>query len=242
MCDILCTADDIAYTLSHQTTVFIMSHPLQAWHHTPCITHQTNCIFVITTSPLTSHPLLHDTTPTIFVISYALYITSYPLLMSSHYSAYDSTTLTYEATSSMQFKIYTIYLTSQSLVCVITPTVSRTSHPHFVWHHTCHRYSIICTIEGITSSLYEIKPPFFWHHTHYIWYRIDSISVTTSTLLMISHQMYLWDLILYIWRHHIHCIQQDIQYICNITATVPVSHTHSFHDIIRFVYMTLHPL
>ena len=242
MYDIVCTTEDVTSTLSLRVTIFMISHPLQAWHHTPCIRYCTHCIFVITTSPLTSHPLLHDTTPTIFVISYALYITSYPLLMSSHYSAYDSTTLTYEATSSMLFKIYTIYLTSQSLVCVITPTVSRTSHPHFVWHHTCHRYSIICTIEGITSSLYEIKPPFFWHHTHYIWYRIDSISVTTSTLLMISHQMYLWDLILYIWRHHIHCIQQDIQYICNITATVPVSHTHSFHDIIRFVYMTLHPL
>ena len=242
MYDIICATEDVTSTLSHQATIFMTSYPPQAWHHTHCIRHRTNCIFVNTTSPLISHPLLHDITPTISVTSYALYITSYPLLMSSHYSAYDSTTLTYEATSSMQFKIYTIYLTSQSLVCVITPTVSRTSHPHFVWHHTCHRYSIICTIEGITSSLYEIKPPFFWHHTHYIWYRIDSISVTTSTLLMISHQMYLWDLILYIWRHHIHCIQQDIQYICNITATLPVSHTHSFHDIIRFVYMTLHRL
>ena len=35
MCDILCTPDDIASTLSHHTTVFMMSHPLQAWHHTP---------------------------------------------------------------------------------------------------------------------------------------------------------------------------------------------------------------
>ena len=240
--DMLCTTEDVASTLSLWVTIFMISHPLQAWHHIPCIRHHTNCIFVITSSPLLSHPLFYDITPTICVISYALYITSHPLLTSSHYSAYDSTTLTYEATSSMQFKIYTIHLTSQSLVCVITPTVSRASHPHFVWHHTWHRYSIFCTIEGITSSLYEIKPPFFWHHTHYIWHCIDSIFVTTSTLLMISHQMYLWDLILYIWRHHIHCIQQDIQYICNITATLPVSHTHSFNDIIPFVYMTLHPL
>ena len=27
-----------------------------------------------------------------------------------------------------------------------------------------------------------------------------------------------------------------------MTATVPVSHTHSFHDITAFVYMTLNPL
>ena len=142
----------------------------------------------------------------------------------------------------MQFKIITIPVTSQSLVCVITCTVLRASHPLFVWHHTRHRYSIICTIEDITSSLYEIKWPFLWHHSHYIWLCNDAISVTTSTLLMISHQLYLWDLILYICRHHIHCIKQHIHYICTITDTVPVSHTHSFHDTTPFVYMTLHAL
>ena len=191
MSDIFCTTEDVTSTLSLRVTIFMISHPLQAWHHTPCIRHHTNYIFVITTSPLLSYTLLYDITPTICVISYALYITSHPLLMSSHYSAYDNTTLTCEATSIMQFKVYTIHLTSQSLVCVITPTVSRASHPHFLWHHTWHMYSIFCTIEGITSSLYEIKPPFFWHHTHYIWHHINDISVTTSTLLMISHQLYL---------------------------------------------------
>ena len=29
---------------------------------------------------------------------------------------------------------------------------------------------------------------------------------------------------------------------CTITATVPVSHIHSLHDITPFVYMTSHPL
>ena len=106
----------------------------------------------------------------------------------------------------MQFKIYTIHVTSQSLVCVITHTVLRASHPLFDWHQTRHRYSIISTIEDIPSSLYEIKSPFLWHHTHYIWHRINAISVTTSTLLMISHQIYLWDLILYICWYHILCI------------------------------------
>ena len=72
LCDILCTADDIAYTLSHQTTVFMISHPLQASHHTPCIRHCTHFNFVITSSPLISHPLLNDITPTFCVTSYAL--------------------------------------------------------------------------------------------------------------------------------------------------------------------------
>ena len=137
---------------------------------------------------------------------------------------------------------YTLSKYTQSLVCVITTTVLRASHPLFVWHHTQHRYNIFCTIEDSTSSLYEIKPPFLWSHTHYIWPRIDSSFITTSTLLMISHQLYLWDLILYICRHHIHCIQQHIHYICTTTATVPLSHTHLFHDITTFLYMTLHLL
>ena len=57
MCDIMCTTEDITSTLSQQATIFMTSHPLQAWHHTPCIRHHTNCLFVITTSPLISHPL-----------------------------------------------------------------------------------------------------------------------------------------------------------------------------------------
>ena len=242
MYDIICTTEDITSTLSHQATFFTTSHPLQAWHHTPCIWYRTNCIFVITTSPLIIHTLLYDNTPTICMISYGLYITSYPLLMSSHYCTYDSTTLTYETTPSMQFKIYTIHVTSQSIVCVITPTVLWASHPLFVWHHTRHWYSIFCTIEDIASSFYEIKPSFLWHHTHYIWHCINAISVTTSTVLMISHQLYLSDLILCICRHQIHFIQQHIHYIFTITVTVPVSHTQTFHDITPFVYMKLHPL
>ena len=35
MFDILCTADDIAPTLSQQTTLFMISHPLHASQHTP---------------------------------------------------------------------------------------------------------------------------------------------------------------------------------------------------------------
>ena len=240
--DIIFPTEDVPSTLSYQATIFMTSHPLQAWHYTPCIRHRTKCIFLIRNSSLISHPLLYDITPTICVTSYELYITSYPLLMSSHYCTYDSTPLTYETTFRMQFKIYTIHVTSESLVCVFTPTVLRASHTLFVWHHTRHTYNIFCTLKDIMSSIYEIKPEISWHHTHYIWHRINTISVTTSTLLMISHQNYLWDLILYLCWHHFHCIQQPIHYVCTITATVPVSHTHPFHDITTFVYMTLHPL
>ena len=83
---------------------------------------------------------------------------------------------------------------------------------------------------------------FLWHYTHYIWHCIKAISVNKSTVLLMSLQVYLWDLILYICRNHIHSIQQHNHYICTITATLPVSYTHPFHDIAPFVYMTSHPL
>ena len=56
MYGIICTKEDVTFTLSHQATIFLTSHPLQAWHLTPCIRDGTNCIFVITTSPRISHP------------------------------------------------------------------------------------------------------------------------------------------------------------------------------------------
>ena len=75
----ICTTDDITSPLSHQTTAFVMSHPLQAWHHTNFFRHHSHCIFVMTTSPLISYPLLYDIIPTLCVTSYALYITSHLL-------------------------------------------------------------------------------------------------------------------------------------------------------------------
>ena len=135
MNDIICITEDITSTLSHQATIFTNSHPLQAWHHTPCIRHRTNCIFVITTSPLISHPLLYENTPTICMTSYALYITSYPWLV---------ITLLYlwqhklEIWNHIQYAVQNIHypcdITDNSLChsthCFesITPTLCMTSH------------------------------------------------------------------------------------------------------------------
>ena len=55
-CIILCTADDIASTLSHQATLFMMSHPLHASHHTP--------VSDIAPLYLCHHNLSTDITPT----------------------------------------------------------------------------------------------------------------------------------------------------------------------------------
>ena len=105
MYDIIWTTEHVPTTLPIQATIVRTSHPLQAWHHPHFIRHRTNGIFVITTSPLISHPLLYGIISTICVTSCVLYITSHPIPMSSHYSSYDSTILTYETTYSMQFQL-----------------------------------------------------------------------------------------------------------------------------------------
>ena len=83
---------------------------------------------------------------------------------------------------------------------------------------------IVCTIQDITSSLYDLNPPCLCHHTHYIWHRVHCICVITSTVLMISHQLYFWDLIHYNSRHHIHCILRD-------RHSMTSEPLHSWHQI-----------
>ena len=183
MCDIICTTDDITSTLSHQITVFMMSHTLQAWHHTHCITHRTHCIFVITTSPLIPSPLLYDIIPTLCETSYALYRTIYQLLMSSHYHTYDIRVSIYETTSSIM-ATYTLYMWHHRHLSVSSLSLYWQHHTHSVWHHTRIMYGIFCTIQNITSMLYDIKPPFY-DITPTIFDIISTVSVS-------SHPIYWW--------------------------------------------------
>ena len=81
---------------------------------------------------------------------------------------------------------------------------------------------IVCTIQDITSSLYDLKPQCLYHHTNYIWHCAHCICVITSTVLMISHKLYFWDHICYNSRHLIH--------LYDMTATV-CHPNHCIHDI-----------
>ena len=151
------------------------------WHRVHSITSNNSIYDVTSTSGMTSQPLYQtshplylchynlstDITPTIVwhhiyilcEIIFTIYImTSNPyvitLLYWWHHNLYIWNHIQYVG----QHIHYTCDITAT--ICVITPTVLRASHPLFVWHQTRHRYSIFCTIEHITYSLYEIKPPF----------------------------------------------------------------------------------
>ena len=145
MYDKLCTSEHNAPTLSNKTTVFMMSHPLQALQNSSCIRHCTHCIYFITLSALTCQPLLYNITPIFCVTSYELYITSHPILMSSHYCIYDITASIYETTSSMR----------------ATYTLNMSHHSHYLCHHThC--------IDNITPTLFMTSHwPYVWNRLHY---------------------------------------------------------------------------
>ena len=160
------------------------SHLLQAWHHTPCIRHHTNCIFVITTAPLISHPLLYDITPTICVISYALYITSYPLLMSSHYCTYDSTNLPLKQHPVCSSK-YTPSLWHHSHMSVSSP-------PLYWEHHTQSLYDIILSIGIASFALLKTLHPHFMKSNHHFYDITPTVFDIVLTLFLSPHPLYWW--------------------------------------------------
>ena len=81
---------------------------------------------------------------------------------------------------------YTLYMWHYSHSSVSSLSLYWQHHTHSVWHHTWIMFGIFCTIQDITSSLYDNKPLFLWHHSDCIWHGIHCICVITSTLLMIS--------------------------------------------------------
>ena len=171
---ILCTADDNAHTLSHQNTVFMMSLPLQAGQHSPCIRHHTH--------------LLCDIIWTIYNITANIM---------SHYCAYYNTASIYERISSLRQHIHLI-CDITATIWVITCTVQAVSHPLCLWQHTRHMCGIVCIIQDIASSLFDRKPPSWGHHTHFIRYCVHcichhtySIDDITGTTCMASHPVYL---------------------------------------------------
>ena len=166
MYDILCTADDNTPTLSHQSTVFMMSRPLHAGQHSHCIRHRTHFIYVIIPSPLTSYPLLYDITPTFCATSYELYITSHPILMSSHYCTYDTTASIHETTSNMR-EPYTVNIWHHShYLCHLTdcignipPSLFMTSYSPYLWYrllYTMHHILTFCPHITILRTLHPL--------------------------------------------------------------------------------------
>ena len=121
----------------------------------------------------------------------------------------------------------------------MTPTVFMTKQP-LIWHHTLWMYDITPTISAITSTISMTSHPLYlWHHTLYmtshplhLWHQTHSfydITLTVSmawnpTVFMTSHPLYMTSHLLCLW-HLTHYIWHHIHYIYDITCTMSmISH------------------
>ena len=134
-----CTGHYI-FTLWHQTTIFVTSHPLYLisyplylchqltvliisnqlylwdlirymWHHIHYIWHHSHCICVITPLFRWYHTVsMYDITPTIWITSYTLYKVSHPHFMRSHHIFYDVTCTVFMTSLPLYLKLHPLYL------------------------------------------------------------------------------------------------------------------------------------
>ena len=114
----------------------------------------------------------------------------------------------------------------------------RRYHTNSVGHHRWHRYSIICTIHDLISTLYDNNPHYSWHHMHYIWHGIYSVWYHIHYMCDITQGLYLWHHTIYLYDISIlygiaHSVMTT-QLLCNFTATMS--------DITPTVFVSSHPL
>ena len=186
MFDILCTADDIGSTLSYQTTVFMMSDPLHASHHTPVSD-------IAPTESLSSQPLHWYHTH--------FWMTSHPpsVWHPIAYIEHHIQSLCHHSTVLMTSK--TLYMKPHS-VCRATYTLYMRHHIHYLCPHT-HCIDNIPCILGMTSH-----SPYMWLRFHYARHHILSLWPQT-TMFMSSQPLCLTSCPLYLC-HHIHSIDDII--------------------------------
>ena len=89
-------------------------------------------------------------------------------------------------------------------------------------------WGIVCIIQDITSSVFDLKPPFGGHHTHYIRHHVYCICVITPTLSVISQPLYVWYHIQYMWDI-LSTIFMTSYPICMTTQTCVLIKPHSAH-------------
>ena len=190
------------------------------WHHTHSITPNQN-MYNVTSSPgmktqplcQTRHPLYlyHQTIYTDISSTFVWHHTQ--ILGDIIWTIYNITLNLYvnhttvpRTSQTLYMKPHPVWLQHIHLTCditatiwVITPTVQVTSHPLFLWHDTRHKCGIVCIIQDITSSLFDLKSQCWGHNTHCIRYRVHCICVITPTLSMISQPLYVWYCIQYRW-------------------------------------------
>ena len=219
-------------------TIYIISlillswqHNNYTWHFTHYIWHQSHCISVMTPSVLMTsqqvfksshlayiwhHTHLHEITLKIYDIN-AQYLWHHNHCIHDIMSPlYEITSMVYDISSPItmishllfvsQHPMYLFYQTPgkydiTSAICMKSYALHMTSHPPFMTSQLF-IFDVKSTISDITSTISDLTPTVPASSPH----PIDDI---TATICMISHPLYVW--------HPIHYIYDIIHYMYYIT-------------------------
>ena len=167
VCEYMSTIFNIKHTALRQYNHYIWNTTsicVSVWSHTLYQWYNTHCIY--------------DMAPKIFMVKYALYVTSHPQYMISQLSIH-YISLLYLLSNWLCLTAHPLYLCHHTqIIDHINPIVCMKTQAKYVWHHM-NTYDIISTLSDITP-LYDIHT----HCIHVITPRIPVITSTVAELLL----------------------------------------------------------
>ena len=187
----------------YHTHFWMTSHPASVWHHMHYIEHHIQSLCHHSTVHMTSKHLYMKPHPECRE-TYTLYMRHHSHYLCPHTQSIDN----------------------------ITPTLCKTSHSPYVWHHLPYTRHHILNLWP-QNTVFKSSHPL--HLTLYPLYLCHYIHCLDD-----MHQLYFWDHFRYNLPHHIQCIWHDSNWICAITPTRseishPLQvwqHTHYMYNII----------
>ena len=134
---------------------------------------------------------IHDSTPTLYDITYSIIVTSQPLNLWTDTSyVYDIILSIYDISHGVWMTVKPQYPTSLSeclcnhthFIDDITPSVRMKSHPMHVGHHRHYLWNQILSWWHHTIVCMSWHPLCLWHHIHYIWCHTPWVYENTSSI------------------------------------------------------------
>ena len=173
-------------------SVSVWSHPLYRWYNRKSI---------------------FDTTSTLYMAQYALYMTFHERFMTSQHSTHDIKAIILHLTPIISDSTSTVSLSSHQIIDHTTPIVGMITQPQNVWHHM----------------------NYIWYHIHSLWYHTmlwlhtHCIHVITPRIPIITSNVAGPLLVVY-WLYHNY-------YMCDMKPTICMS-SQEFYMTSHSLFMT----
>ena len=263
-CDILCSIFMTSYSpcMTTQHCVLLIPHSAYVWHHLHyrwyhihSITPNHSIYDITSTSGMTSHPLYQTLHP-LYLCHHSLSTDIIPTFVWHHTYYMCGIICNLYNIISTPYVITLLYLWHHSLyiwnhIQYVGPHIHYTCDITAInrCHHTQSIDNITYTLYDITYAIHVASLRYTKHHNLPLWHQA-TLFLTSHPLYLTSYPLYLchhiqcidditpiefWDLIRYIWWHHIHCIWHHSHWMCLITTTLSMMqhplyvghHTHS---------------